>query len=801
MRGCRWALGVCIAGTILPQALLAAQSPEKQFQDLFGPEARKVSQTASKLDDVAFAQKLLTSAKTLSDAPALRVYLYEKAYEFGIRSAKGYSSARQALDLLDHYSPRRKDLWQEKRLELYGLEYRFSTGTKRKQTGEKYVTQLLIVGDVKAKANRWDEAAALYQRAVSTATYLRSAQKASAVKKLATAELMKQAEGLKARLKEDPQNTVVRMTLIRLFVTDLDDPNGARPFLDATVDETWRTYVPLAARKPSALAAQVCLELGNWYKMLTSSVGPTAKSRPVLARHARAYYRLYLRRAPGEGVPPQTVEQARERINLALKAIGEAQLPRQITFDVPAVQKAFDKAVAYLWSRRAAAGNWPYGGGSSYASQYSVGVTSAAAWALLEAGVPVSDPRMVKALRWLERHSTPYTSGTSLRACLWRTVEQQEPGKGRALLQRDVKALLIATTTGSYGLRVHRGYATGYAYNTYSWLGQMGVGAGAEIKLRISRKYWTACLEYWTKQQKADGGWCYRPGSGARSYSESNMLWTSTGAANVAMCLENLHGAYAMRQMSGRDFEPLKKALAWLDKNVAVTMEQSSVHGGTTYHALYNLSRLGRTLGREKFGKTDWFQQGSSHLASTQSETGAWGRGIEDTAFAVLFLVNGQKMQGRKPRPGATPPAARDHPARRAALKRVRALIDRLKADPTSKPIAQEIVRVYLLELREPVSAAAYAAATGDDTLIRIVPLAAKDPAKLTEGQCLQLAEWYAAQAGDDSPTARTNALLLGETYYKRFLELHTTGDAERLKAELALGKIQKALAALKKRP
>jgi hypothetical protein len=805
MKACGWALAVLLVAGGLYGAPPRAASPEKVYAELFGAEDRKVTRTATKVDDIAFARKLLDSAKTLTDDPALRVCLYEKACDFALRHQKGYPAAAEALDRLARCAPARANEWQEKRLELCRLEYRYATGTtaKKRRLAEKLVTQLLIVGDIKAQKDEWAAAAGLFQQAVNTATYVRSPQKDTAEQKLARANLMKQGEDLKGRLRKDPNNRVVRLALIRLYVCDLDDPASAQPYASAATDEVWRTYVPLAAKAPATLAAQVCLELGNWYKSLAESSGVGTTARENLGRRARNYYQLYLGKALGEGVSRGTLEKAREKFNAALKSIGQAALPVQVAFQEPAVQKAFEKAIAYLWGLQQRGGYWSAGRTSSYyGTYYNVRTTSAAVWALLEAGTPVGDPRMVKALRWLEKHHSVYTDGMGLRTMVWRAVERQVPNRSMALLKRDLNTMVMGTTTGGYGLRTNYTYSSSPA-NSYTWKGHMAVGAGADLKLRIPLKYWRLALQYWAKQQKPDGGWCDRAGSSSRYHGASTPFWTAAGAASVTLALRSLHGEYALRQMSGADSQPLKKALAWLDKNVGpqLVSDRRSSDTGTVPQTLFQVSRVGRLLGRKKFGGTDWFQAGSKYLVANQGAAGGWGGGIEETAFGLVFLTNGGAMQdaGAATVAPVVPPVKTPDAAREAVEKKLRLLKVRLAADPTQFQTAREIVRLYLLELEDPASAAAFVAKTGDPKTVRMIPLAARDLDQLKEGNCLELGDWYRQLATGDSKTARQHALTRAAACYQRFLDVHTTGDAQRLKAKLALGKVRKALEALQK--
>jgi hypothetical protein len=807
-------LATCVAGVLLAGALAAAGEPEKLFQELFGPEAKKVDATPSKLDDVEFATKLLKASRTLTEAPEFRLYLCEKVYDYGIRNPKGYPSAETALNLLGESAPDRQEQWDEKRLELYLLQYRGARGASKRPLGESYITQSIVVGDHKGAKGHWSEAAKFYQQAVNTATYLRSLQKAQAAEKLAQAEQMKQAEQLEERLKGEPQNAAARVALVKLYI-ELDHPAEAAKYVDPIVGEPWRTCVPLAAKPATDLPTQVCYELGNWYRTLAFSSRPPAKL--TLAQRAKDYYLTYLDKLRADGARADQLEEARRKINAALKEVGQTPLPTSTAFEDPAVQKAMDKAIAYLWSQQVGLGCWQvYTGTSSSYSEgyYNTRPTAQVMLALLEGGAKFTDKRLAKALRYLEMHTTPRTEALALRALVWEHAYRQRKGVYLRRMGVDVLSLIRGTTTGGYYYRVDYSYSS--TYNCYSWSPPLAVAAGDQQKLSVPRKYWEACLSYWIKQQKADGGWACRDygSSTMRTGSASSIFWTTTGLATCALCLRQLYGPETVRRMSGPNFECLRKGLAWLDKELRTV---ASLRGETSYYyssyrsrentvydALWHLSRLGLLTGRKRIGSIDWYRAGCDYLLSTQSADGSWGDAT-DTARAILFLINGRKLHesGLAVAGPATPVtptvgAAETDPTRKAARDKIEVLKERLQTNPKSESIAQELLRLYVVELEEPASAAAYADKTGDKDAPKRVGLAAQDASSFSEEQCLDMAEWYIALAEGSSRPGRVRVLTNAAACYQRFLSLHTAGDAQRLKARLGLQKAQSMLAEMK---
>lgn len=808
-----WIFASLLAAALPAASAAAAESPQKLFEELFGAEAKKVAATPAKADDADFAAKLLKSSETLTEAPALRAILYEKAFEFAIRSSKGYSTAQTALNLLDTAVPEKKQQWDTGRLELYKLQYRISKGSGKKPAAENYITQCLVVGDNEANAGRWPDAVALYQQALNTATHVRSLQKAEATERLTTASQMMEMEELKQRLKKEPDNATVRTALIRFYV-EMDQPGWAEPYLkDPNVGEAWRTYVPLATRDISGLPVQVCLELGNWYKTLAFTAKPRAKA--TLAKRAKAYFLTYLSKARAGGVTAKALAEARGKINAALLQMGQKKLPEEVDSGNAAIQQAMGKAVAYLWSRQNSDGYWTSDSGDTVVTRrrryYDTCPTSAALGALLAAGATPADKRATKALNFLGMTNTSDTNGVAMRALVWYHAQRRRPGIFFRGLKKDIEALLIATSNGGYASSVTSRYA--YSYNIYNWTPPIAVDAGTQMRIRIPKKYWQLVLAFWAKQQKANGGWACRPAS-TMSYGTPDCLWTTIGCATVATCLRNLYGTEALKRMSTPPFAPLKNGLAYLDKNlrnVAALKGRSSRFSssyydryGTLSDGLWCLSRLGLMTGRGKVGNVDWGRAGPDYLAASQKPNGSWGSDIE-TARAVLFLLNCNRARSAgltgtgTAAVGAPTPIAVDDPTRKTVMRKVGLLKQRLAKEPTSKTIPKEIVRLYVVELQDPDSAAPYAARTQDKETQDLVRLAPKAVTDLTDAQCLQLAECYVSLAAGSSSAGRTHAYTRAEAYYKRFLEVHTAGDAQRLKAKLGLQKVRAQLAPPKK--
>jgi len=279
---------------LAPAVLADAQS---DYASIFGAEARRVVATRTTADDAAFARKLLDSAASVSESPALQLYLYEKAYDFGAKGPEGTPVALEALGLLAQRLPDRKADWQAKRLALLRNAYSRSRGEARKDAGETYATALVALGDEAMKDGRPDQAVVHYRSARSIATAYRmelaKTLAAKITKATAAAYQVAKIKALRSRIDANPADTSAREELIVLHLVQQDSPSKAQFLLNGKVESGLRINVPLAARPVEKLTAADCLRLGQWYyrKLAAKTSGD---GRVTALKRAQTYYARYL---------------------------------------------------------------------------------------------------------------------------------------------------------------------------------------------------------------------------------------------------------------------------------------------------------------------------------------------------------------------------------------------------------------------------------------------------------------------------------------------------------------------------
>jgi hypothetical protein len=131
-----------------------------------------------------------------------------------------------------------------------------------------------------------------------------------------------------------------------------------------------------------------------------------------------------------------------------------------------------------------------------------------------------------------------------------------------------------------------------------------------------------------------------------------------------------------------------------------------------------------------------------------------------------------------------------------AALQQADQLKAQLKADPQNKVVAAKLLRLYLVDMDNPVEAVKYADPGADDLTHKRLLVAGMSPATLPENALLSLAEWYKDLADSVAGDAKTAMLRRAKLYGEQFLRVHADEDLARTKAATILARVSEALAA-----
>jgi len=186
--------------------------------------------------------------------------------------------------------------------------------------------------------------------------------------------------------------------------------------------------------------------------------------------------------------------------------------------------------------------------------------------------------------------------------------------------------------------------------NSCSQYAVLGLLAAAKAGVKAPRETWERAAAWFLDSRAPRRGWGY----GHRADSTGSM--TTAGLAGLAVSRHGLG-----REIPGADVA-LCEGVDWLARSFRLdgNPQRTSWH----YYYLYGLERAGRLLGKEFFGRNEWYPQGARYLIDHQAGSGSWtGSGgnndeIRDTAFALLFLTLATEKLGEEKKEVPTGPGS-----------------------------------------------------------------------------------------------------------------------------------------------
>ncbi|MEM7808220.1 MAG: DUF4159 domain-containing protein, partial [Planctomycetota bacterium] len=159
---------------------------------------------------------------------------------------------------------------------------------------------------------------------------------------------------------------------------------------------------------------------------------------------------------------------------------------------------------------------------------------------------------------------------------------------------------------------------------------------------------WKEMEDGWLRTQQENGMWAY--GGTPRDNHPGSVAITTAGVASLFITNDYLRST---PNCNGNQFNPaIDRGLAFIAEHMPyllgfekapneVVKRQANVDKHTLY-TLYGIERIGVASGRKYIGGIDWYAEGARYLLKKQNSSGMFG-GLPDTAFAILFLVNGRQ--------------------------------------------------------------------------------------------------------------------------------------------------------------
>lgn len=279
------------------------------------------------------------------------------------------------------------------------------------------------------------------------------------------------------------------------------------------------------------------------------------------------------------------------------------------------------------------------------------GRTALVTLALLSAGQSPRAEPIESAVAYLKSVKATRTYAVALRAAVYSQLP--DPTRNR-LLRADLKWLTDAMiekgqSRGLYTYVAAPQQQASVGDLSNSQYGVLGVWYAADAGLEVPFSYWRSVDKAWKSMQRPDGGWSYARNDGRDSYTSM----TSAGLATLFITNDYLHAGESASLSRENRTPAIEHALDWLsqnfspDRNAGLDRNVLDPNSRGTYvhYMLYGIERVGEASGLTRFGRHQWFAEGSKYLLKTQASDGSWMGSLgpaEDTAYSLLFLTRGR---------------------------------------------------------------------------------------------------------------------------------------------------------------
>lgn len=327
-----------------------------------------------------------------------------------------------------------------------------------------------------------------------------------------------------------------------------------------------------------------------------------------------------------------------------------AQTDEQIT-------AARTKGINFLKSQQKSDGSWAFNG-------HDVGITALCTIALIENGVPLTDPVLQKGYEYVKKNASNLKNTYDLSLVV---VLLSRFGDRRDKPQiKSFAARLLAGQMDSGGWhyncpgneldseKVLRDVSQGpkpkegYGDNSCTQFAVLGLWVASRSGVNVDKTL-AKVAQRFVKSQAADGGWAYvAEVEGKKAASGEAMTGAGLFCLAVAQANQIRDTLKSGKKPEG-DAATGKSLLEnpVFAKGFKRTGEFVKGLGpGSARYFLWSVERVGVLLGLEQIGDTNWFQKGAEGLLKTQREDGGWPsawvdsdkEGLSDTCFALLFL-------------------------------------------------------------------------------------------------------------------------------------------------------------------
>ncbi len=332
------------------------------------------------------------------------------------------------------------------------------------------------------------------------------------------------------------------------------------------------------------------------------------------------------------------------------------------------VDRAIDRGVTALLRMHKPALNWeqvplsqvdPKVGHGIEGGQWG-GQTALATYALLAAGTsPNEHKELEQAINFLGNTQLRGVYALGMQSQVWLNLPPRP--EYQQAMRREYQLLLDAVQGDDEATRRQRNLPdknvgffdylaneTGRIDTSVSQYGVLGLWAAARYGAEVPPAFWNAMEQAWIRWQLPDGSWAY---AGVIKEDKPGTLALATaGVASLFITQDYLRSGPGC---NGNQINPaIDRGIAYIADALPYMLGHKTTKdellarkanvGRQEYYTLYGIERVGVASGYKYLGDVDWYQDGARFLLDKQQPNGSWGN-IQNTAFSLLFLVNGRQ--------------------------------------------------------------------------------------------------------------------------------------------------------------
>lgn len=350
----------------------------------------------------------------------------------------------------------------------------------------------------------------------------------------------------------------------------------------------------------------------------------------------------YGQATPAKRSAPPTQQEVDKAVDRAIKALYERHKPDLMWENQP-------------YAKRDPKRRWGVNDG-----QWG-GQTSIVTYALLAAGEdPGQNPKLQASIDGLAQANLNGVYAIGMRAQVWlnlprRPEYQQAMAREYDLLVEAIqgndvakRSSLGANKDRSVGLFDYLLEETTRVDLSVTQYGVLGFWAAVQYGAQVPPGFWKEMEDGWIRWQQENGMWAY--GGNPNEKHPGSVALTTAGVASLFITNDYLRSTV---NCNGNQINPaIVRGLDFIARHMPmllgfekapndVVKRQANVEAHTLY-TLYGIERIGVASGRKYIGGIDWYAEGARYLLKKQNSNGTWGSPY-DTAFAILFLVNGRQ--------------------------------------------------------------------------------------------------------------------------------------------------------------